>query len=129
LQPEWISSAKRLIFITTHPTIYQYKVNKMAKDKILGVILLVLGAIIIVFYTLIGPVDLILESLGSDAMGWLRNVPGFNWKFSVVVPMWIVVLLVCVVMIWIGYSMITTPPPVPLEELEEELEREEEASK
>jgi len=101
----------------------------MAKDKILGVILLVLGAIIIVFYTLIGPVDLILESLGSDAMGWLRNVPGFNWKFSVVVPMWIVVLLVCVVMIWIGYSMITTPPPVPLEELEEELEREEEASK
>ena len=101
----------------------------MAKDKILGYILLSLGGLLFVFYTLIGPVDLILESVGSDAIGWLRGVPGFNWKFSVMIPMFIVVVLVCMVLIWIGYSMITTPPPVPLEELEEELEREEEASK
>jgi len=101
----------------------------MAKDKILGIILLVLGVIFAIGYTLMGPVDLILSAAGSDAMSWLRNIPGFSWTWALMIPMFIVVLLVCVVLIWIGYSMITTPPPVPLEELEEELEREEEASK
>ena len=101
----------------------------MAKDKILGVVLLVLGVLIVVFYTLMGPVDLILTVVESTAMSWLRNIPGFSWTWALMIPMYIVVLLVCVVLIWLGYSMITTPPPVPLEELEEELEREEEASK
>ncbi len=101
----------------------------MAKDKILGVILLVLGALIAVFYTMMGPVDLIMHNLRPLAEQFWDAIPGFQWEWALMIPMFIVVLLVCVVMIWIGYSMITTPPPVPLEELEEELEREEEASK
>ncbi len=76
-----------------------------------------------------GPVDLILSIVDSTAMAWLRGIPGFSWTWALMIPMYIVVLLICAVLIWIGYSMITTPPPVPLEELEEELEREEEASK
>ncbi|TFG21093.1 MAG: hypothetical protein EU530_01270 [Promethearchaeota archaeon] len=101
----------------------------MAKDKILGIILLVLGAFFAIAYTIMGPVDLILYNLNNSATQWWDAIPGFQWEWALMIPMFIVVLLVCVVLIWIGYSMITTPPPVPLEELEEELEREEEASK
>ncbi|MHA2009677.1 MAG: hypothetical protein ACXABO_14440 [Promethearchaeota archaeon] len=42
--------------------------------------------------------------------------------------MWLLVLLISIIAIWIGYSMLTTPAPVPLEELEEELAAEEEKS-
>jgi hypothetical protein len=99
----------------------------MAKDKILGIILLILGVIVLVGYTIMGPVDLILASLGKTRP-W-DVIPGFQWEWALMIPMFIVVLIVCVVLLWIGYSMLTTPPPVPLEELEEELEREEESSK
>ncbi|MFX1479784.1 MAG: hypothetical protein ACFFCI_16800, partial [Promethearchaeota archaeon] len=51
----------------------------------------------------------------------------FNWKLMVVAPMWLLVILIATIAIWIGYSMLTTPAPVPLEELEEELAAEEEA--
>jgi len=37
------------------------------------------------------------------------------------------VLLIAIIAIWIGYSMLTTPAPVPLEELEAELASEEES--
>ena len=101
----------------------------MAKDKILGIILLALGALIFVAFLFMGPIDLIYYNLDSTATQWWDSIPGFQWEWALMIPMFIVVVLICVVMVWIGYSMITTPPPVPLEELEEELEREEEASK
>ncbi len=102
----------------------------MAKDKILGIVLLVLGVLIVVAFTIMGPVDLIFHNLyGPEVTQWWDAIPGFQWEWALMIPIYIVVLLVCVVLFWIGYSMITTPPPVPLEELEEELEREEEASK
>ncbi|MHA1526755.1 MAG: hypothetical protein ACTSQD_06970, partial [Promethearchaeota archaeon] len=57
----------------------------------------------------------------------LFGVDLFSWRLFVVAPLWLLVLLVCIIAIWIGYSMLTTPAPVPLEELEEELAAEEAA--
>ena len=71
---------------------------------------------------------MILE-IKNTTPAWWEAIPAFEWTWAVIIPLWIVVMIVCLVLGWIGYSMITTPPPVPLEELEEELEREEEASK
>ena len=51
---------------------------------------------------------------------WLK------WKIFTVGPIWLFVMLISIIAIWIGYSMLTTPAPVPLEELEEELASEEE---
>ena len=51
----------------------------------------------------------------------------FSWRLFVVLPLWLLVVLICIIAIWIGYSMLTTPAPVPLEELEEELAAEEAA--
>ena len=104
----------------------------MTKDKVIGAIIMILAIALIFFYTIIGPIDLLIESLGSEnvqwlevATGWFRNIPGMNWKWALVLPMWLVVFLIGIIAAWIGFSMLTTPPPVPLEELEEELEAEE----
>ena len=96
----------------------------MGKDKAIGAIIMVAAVLIIVIYTLIGPIDLYIEHIGGDApWGGL-----LSWRWAVVIPMWLVVFLVGVIAAWIGFSMLTTPPPVPLEELEEELEAEEAGS-
>jgi hypothetical protein len=75
-------------------------------------------------------VDLLFETLGNNTSwdDWL-NIAGIdwlNWRLFVVAPLWLLVLLISIIAIWIGYSMLTTPAPVPLEELEEELAAEEE---
>ena len=75
-----------------------------------------------------------METLGGVTGGFeikfLTNLFGvdlFSWRLFVVAPLWLLVILVCIIAIWIGYSMLTTPAPVPLEELEEELAAEEAA--
>ena len=102
----------------------------MSKDKMFGAIIFVVGILLIVFYFFWGPLDLFLSNpeRGYGVLEGLYEIPGMSWQWAVVIPLFIVVLLVGVIAIWIGYSMITTPPPVPLEELEEELEAEEAAS-
>ncbi|MFX0106113.1 MAG: hypothetical protein ACFE75_11565 [Candidatus Hodarchaeota archaeon] len=62
-----------------------------------------------------------------DSWSYIFDIDWLNWKLFVVAPMWLLVLLIAIIAIWIGYSMLTTPAPVPLEELEEELAAEEES--
>ena len=102
----------------------------MAKDKIIGAIVIVIGFLIGVIYTLGSVVDLAMESLYGIPQGfyipWLV-IDWFDWKLFTVAPLWLIVVLIAIIAIWIGYSMLTTPAPVPLEELEEELAAEENA--
>ena len=102
----------------------------MAKDKIIGAIIMVVGILIAVIYTLGSIVDLYLQSSlgGNNPDGFILPIPGlpdiFDWRLFVVAPLWLIVVLIGIIAIWIGWSMLTTPAPVPLEELEEELEAE-----
>jgi len=104
----------------------------VSKDKIIGAIVIILGILIAVIYTLGSIVDLLWEEIDPFSHGvdltssWLSGIDLFNWRYFVVGPMWLVVILIAIIAIWIGYSMLTTPAPVPLEELEEELAAEEE---
>ncbi|MEM2144213.1 MAG: hypothetical protein QW279_02550 [Candidatus Jordarchaeaceae archaeon] len=60
-------------------------------------------------------------------LSWIPVPPRF---LSVAIPIWLAVTLILVIAAWIGYTMMTTPPPVPLEELEKaEEEKEEEETK
>lgn len=95
---------------------------------------MIIGVIIAIVYTLGSVVDLYMESIGGVTGGFeipfvtnLFGVDLFSWRLFVVAPLWLLVILVSVIAIWIGYSMLTTPAPVPLEELEEELAAEEAA--
>ena len=94
----------------------------MAKDKIIGLVIMLVGVLLAIVYTLGSIVDLFMESSigGSQALGFdipiltdMLSFDPFSWKLFVVAPLWLIVILVCVIAIWIGYSMLTTPAPVP----------------
>ena len=104
----------------------------MAKDKIIGAIVMILGILIAVIYTMGSVVDLYFESALGNNPNWdaalrLFGVDWLDYRLFTVLPLWIMVLLIAIIAIWIGYSMLTTPAPVPLEELEEELAAEEDS--
>ena len=104
----------------------------MAKDKIIGAIVMILGILIAIIYTMGSVVDLWFATLGNNpdwdiAFRFLFGVDWLDYRLFTVLPLWIMVLLIAIIAIWIGYSMLTTPAPVPLEELEEELAAEEES--
>ena len=107
----------------------------MAKDKVIGACIMVVGILMAIIYTLGSIVDLYLQSGFAGALqnpNGFELLPGvlpdlFDWQLFVVAPLWLIVVLISVIAIWIGYSMLTTPAPVPLEELEEELAAEEAA--
>lgn len=111
----------------------------MSKDKIIGGAILAIAGFLIVFYTfwvlggyIHAQIDAAAASGGTsfwDWAAWFPKIPGLPWELGVILPIWLVAVIVLAIAIWIGYSMLTTPPPVPLEELEEELEAEEAAEK
>ena len=96
---------------------------------------MIIGVIIAIVYTLGSVVDLYMEASNPKSNGFeipfITNLFGgidiFSWRLFVVLPLWLLVILISIIAIWIGYSMLTTPAPVPLEELEEELAAEEAA--
>ena len=77
----------------------------VAKDKAIGGLLLIISIIVIVIY------GYILFFTKYDIL--LLKITGL-----------IAVIAVFGVLAWIGYTLATTPPPKPLEELEKELEEE-----
>lgn len=107
----------------------------MAKDKVIGAIVMIIGILIAVIYTMGSVIDLAFDTIWKPDLGepvwdeWTKifGIDWLDWKLFVVAPMWLIVILISIIAIWIGYSMLTTPAPVPLEELEEELAAEEEA--
>ncbi|MFX1378133.1 MAG: hypothetical protein ACFFA4_03495 [Promethearchaeota archaeon] len=93
---------------------------------------MIVGILIAIIYTMGSILDLLFNTIWAPATGewdsWLHlfGVDWLDWRLFVVAPMWLLVILISIIAIWIGYSMLTTPAPVPLEELEEELASEEE---
>ena len=77
----------------------------VAKDKAIGGLLLIVSVIVIIVY------GYILFFTKYDIL--LLKITGL-----------VAVIVVFGVLAWIGYTLATTPPPKPLEELEKELEEE-----
>ena len=77
----------------------------MGKDQVIGIILLIVSAIVIVVY------------------GWLAFFTEY-WQFILQLTGFILVAGVFGILGWIGYTLATTPPPKPIEEIEKELEEE-----
>ncbi|MHA1144721.1 MAG: hypothetical protein ACTSRW_08295 [Candidatus Helarchaeota archaeon] len=96
----------------------------MQRDKIYGALIFIV-ALVLLIYLSIGYLTHLVTQAGSvivPVFTYLRySVPFLvpHWVFYVILPMWIVVILILGIAMWIGWTMLTTPPPVPLEELEE----------
>jgi hypothetical protein len=84
----------------------------MAKDKIIGFIVMILGIFIAIVYTMGSVVDLWFSTWGGDQF-WAHNVFGefigsiLSWELFVVLPLWLIVILISIIAVWIGYSMLT----------------------
>ncbi|MGQ4915525.1 MAG: transcriptional regulator [Candidatus Asgardarchaeia archaeon] len=94
----------------------------MAKDKIYGALLLVASLLIIIYYTycvILTPWGKEQFFVDNPPIAWL---PALSSYWSIAIPIWLAIVLVFLIVAWIGWTMLTTPPPVPLEELEEEEE-------
>ena len=80
----------------------------MSRDQVIGVLLVIVGIIGIIIY------------------GWLVFFPPYpKWDLIVLkLTSFVAVGGVLGILAWIGYTLATTPPPKPIEEIEKELEEE-----
>ena len=77
----------------------------MNKDQAIGALLLIVGVVGIIVY------------------GWLVFLT--QWSLLVLqITGFVAVAGVLGILAWIGYTLATTPPPKPIEEIEKELEEE-----
>ena len=72
---------------------------------------------------LLGAVVLVLSILGIIVYGWLMFFTGF-WQLVIKLTAFVAVAGILGILAWIGYTLATTPPPKPIEEIEKELEEE-----
>ena len=77
----------------------------MSRDQLVGVLLLVCGVLGIIVY------------------GWLVFLSGWS-LFVLQLTGFVAVAAALGILAWIGYTLATTPPPKPIEEIEKELEAE-----
>lgn len=77
----------------------------MVSDKAIGVLLILVSIIVIIIY------------------GYLIFATEY-WIILLKLTGFILVLVVFGLLSWIGYTLATTPPPKPIEEIEKELEKE-----
>jgi len=109
----------------------------MGRDKLYGALILLFAIIVGLYYTywaIIYPIMFYHGQTPGDPTThpWW---PLFSWipmisphpYFAIAIPMYLAILLILFIVAWIGYTMLTTPPPIPLEEIEEEEESEEES--
>lgn len=85
----------------------------MNRDQVIGVGLALVSAIVIVVYGVLVFRPPAWTILGMSADMFVLKLTGF-----------VAVLGVFGVLGWIGYTLATTPPPKPIEEVEKELEEE-----
>lgn len=87
----------------------------VSKDQTIGGVILVICVVIALFYT----VTLFYPE-------WMKIVGVSNMEavrfWLVAVPVFIAFVAVMAIGAWIGFTMATTPPPKPIEEITKELE-------
>ena|SRR3990170_6993785 len=95
----------------------------MSKDQAIGGLIFIVCVVVIIgyivgmfFYPFIKPVIY----LGDEA---------FVQKWLVAIPVLVAFVAVLAIGAWIGWTMATTPPPKPIEEIEAEEKKEEEKEK
>ena len=85
----------------------------MVNDKIIGILLLIVSIIVIIIYGWLVFFPPQISIMGTTIDIFVLKLTGF-----------IAILALFGILAWIGYTLATTPPPKPIEEIERELEEE-----
>lgn len=98
------------------------RVIYVAKDRLIGAMMLIAAILIWLCYTYYG---LIYIALDKHILSFLPEV---SPTLVIAIPVWLGMTAILFIVAWIGWTMATTPPPESLEELSEleELEEKEE---
>jgi predicted DNA-binding transcriptional regulator len=98
----------------------------MSKDQAIGGTIFILCAVIAIFYmiTLFYPQWLSVIGIGVD-MSWMSQVQ--FWVIAI--PVFIIFVTLMGMGVWIGWTMATTPPPKPIEDIQTEEKEQETAEK
>lgn len=91
----------------------------VSKDQTIGGLICIVCVALIIFYI----VTLFYPSWMVD-LGWAKNASDVQF-WIVAVPVFLAFVAVMAIGAWIGWTMATTPPPKPIEEITKELEEEE----
>lgn len=102
----------------------------MGRDKVYGFLILLFAVLFALYYTYWAMIYPYMFYTASPIdthpwwglLGWIPVLtPGIPY-FAVAIPLWIALVLILFIIAWIGWTMLTTPPPIPLEEIEEDEE-------
>jgi len=106
----------------------------MTRDQAIGALIFIVCTLILIGYL----ADVVIIGASGFSWSWIQKFLGlFGVKVEpfhvlfwlIAIPVIIAFCAVMVIGAWIGWTMATTPPPAPIEELEEELEKEEAEAK
>ncbi len=93
----------------------------MGKEKIIGALIFIFALLLMLYYTW----GLVLLSLFPDLVAWVETLPSFlipilapDPMFLIILPIWAAAVLISVIAMWIGWTMLTTPAPEPLEDFD-----------
>ncbi len=100
----------------------------VSKDQGIGGLIFIVCAVIAILYiiTLFYPSWLEVFGIGKDDL-YIKYGKAQFWV--VAVPVFIAFVAIMGIGMWIGWTMATTPPPKPIEEITSELEEEKEEEK
>ncbi|MCW4054506.1 MAG: transcriptional regulator [Candidatus Bathyarchaeota archaeon] len=98
----------------------------MSKDQAIGGAIFVVCLIVAIGYI----ITLFMPSLFVDVVGYMGlTVAEADVKFWIIaLPVFIAFVAIMFIGAWIGWTMATTPPPKPIEEITTELEETAEAT-
>ncbi|MEM2093386.1 MAG: hypothetical protein QXE16_03780 [Candidatus Bathyarchaeia archaeon] len=91
----------------------------VSKDQSIGGLIFIICVALAIFYV----VTLFYPSWMVD-LGWAKDASVVQF-WIVAVPVFLAFVAVMAIGAWIGWTMATTPPPKPIEEITKELEEEE----
>jgi H+/Cl- antiporter ClcA len=99
----------------------------VSKDQAIGGAILLVCVLVAVFYiiTLFYPSWLTNLGVSKEAVAWQGSVQ----YWLVAVPVFIAFVAIMFIGAWIGWTMATTPPPKPIEEITTEIEEKKEEPK
>jgi len=95
----------------------------VSKDQSIGGIICLICVVVAIFYV----VTLFYPNWMID-MGWVSNTERVQF-WIVAVPVFVAFVAVMGIGAWIGWTMATTPPPKPIEEITSEVEEKVEEEK